>query len=78
MIRRFPRQSLVEAVELYEPAVREREALAERLKQMCVERRLNEPPTDPREVEASRIDGATTSPRPLTNSMAKNKVNKED
>lgn len=39
IMKRFPRQYLVDAVELYEQAVREREALVERLKQMCVERR---------------------------------------
>jgi len=39
MIRRFPRQSLVDAVELYEQAVRERETLVERMKQMSIERR---------------------------------------
>lgn len=39
IMKRFPRQYLVDAVELYEQAVREREALVERLKQMSIERR---------------------------------------
>jgi hypothetical protein len=39
MTKRFPRQSLVDAVELYEQAVRERETLVERMKQMSIERR---------------------------------------